>query len=53
MQLIAKHVYAMMAEVSSAGNNDAQHLVKNKCKSSDTACLKCEELESTLQQTLL
>ena len=42
-----------MAEVSSAGDNDAQHLVDNKCKSSDTACIKCEESENKLQGTLL
>ena len=53
IEFIAKHVYAMMAEVSSAGDNDAPHLVENKCRSSDIACLKCEELESTLQETLL
>jgi hypothetical protein len=42
-----------MAEVSSAGENDAQHLVDNKCKSSDITCIKCEELENKLQETLL
>jgi transcription antitermination factor NusA-like protein len=42
-----------MTEVSSAGNNDAQHLMNNKCKNSDTVCIKCEELESKLQETLL
>jgi len=42
-----------MAEVSSAGDNEVQHLVDNKCKSSDTACIKCEELENKLQETLL
>jgi hypothetical protein len=42
-----------MAEVSSAGDNDAQHLVDSKCKSSDTACIKCEELENKLQETSL
>jgi hypothetical protein len=41
------------AEVSSAGDNDAQHVVDNKCKSSDTACVKCEESENKLQETLL
>jgi hypothetical protein len=42
-----------MAEVSSAGDNDAQHLVDNKSRSSDIACIKCEELENKLQETLL
>jgi len=42
-----------MVEVSSAGDNDAQHLADNKCKGSDTACIKCEELENKLQETLL
>jgi hypothetical protein len=35
-----------MEEVSSAGDNDAQHLVDNKCKSSDIACITCEESEN-------
>jgi len=42
-----------MAEVSSAGDNEVQRLVDNKCKSSDIACIKCEELENKLQETLL
>jgi hypothetical protein len=42
-----------MAEVSSAGDNDVQHLVESKCKSSDIACIKCKELENKLQETLL
>ena len=29
------------------------HLVGNKCKSSDITCIKCEELENKLQETLL
>jgi hypothetical protein len=42
-----------MAEVSSAGDNDVQYLVDNKCTSSDSACIKCEELENKLQETSL
>ena len=42
-----------MVEVSSAGDNEVHHLVDNKCKSSDTVCTKCEELENKLQETLL
>jgi hypothetical protein len=33
-----------MEEVSSAGDNVAQHLLDNKCKSSDIACIKRKEL---------
>jgi hypothetical protein len=42
-----------MTEVSSARDNDVQHLVDNKCKSSDITCIKCEELENKLQEKLL
>ena len=29
------------------------HLMDNKCKGSDITCIKCEELENKLQETLL
>jgi len=42
-----------MVEVRSESDSDAQLLVANKCKSSDIGCIKCEELENKLQETLL
>jgi len=47
------NMYLKMAEVTSVGDSDAQHLVDNKYKSSDIACTKCEELKNKLQETLL
>jgi len=42
-----------MAEVTSEGDNEVQHLMDNKCKCSDTSCIKCEELENKVQEALL
>jgi hypothetical protein len=39
-----------MADVSSAGDNVAQRLLDNKCKSSDIDCIKCEELKKNFKK---